>query len=487
MWFKPRNLTICRALNAARVKAFGLQLYLNDAVPWAIRKHTIRRLPNDDSAFAAVGINLIEPDENGPNGLDPLEDFTNYEVLDDNNRLTITEHQVTITDLTGCEDVWVYDDKGAGHFGSSFEHLVDVRFTSSNKWSATVLWALSNIVAGVQHWIDNNSEAIAGYFSGISRLYFRNYESGSLDYASASFDTDYYLRIIRSSGTLVCELYTDPSRTAEYLHDTITIAIPSGRTYRYVFAVNTQNNDTGGVASAVVANLDLQEGGGAVYDGTCEASAGTSAATAANAMVGFATSGAAAVATGGVSGASVAKIAVAPMAGASATVKGIASAVAKVTSNASASGLSAAGFVYRVLATCMASAGSMMQGTGLADALLESTAGAEGSVQASVLADALLESTAGAEGSVQASVLADAVIEACATTGARIEAVAFVLGAVSLSISASATTRATLAEVIQIIAAKTRSTAINKILNAKTLDDLLALNIHRILNAKPGG
>ena len=265
-WLKPRNLAICRALNAARLKAFKPQSHPDDTVPWAARKRTIRRLPDDDSTFVGADLSLIEPDENDPGGLDPLEDFTTYEVIDPQNNLDITANQITFTNVGQGWGIRVWQDKGDGHFGSSFEHLLECLFTSSELRATIHVWALSHVVDSAYNWWMDQNEAVSVSENDTFAPYFslRNFEEQQSDMsADIQLGTQYYLTVSRSDETVVCEIYTDPSRTAEYLFDTLTVSVPAARTYRHILAVNTEDSGTDRYyLSGMMANLDLQEGGG---------------------------------------------------------------------------------------------------------------------------------------------------------------------------------------------------------------------------------
>lgn len=71
------------------------------------------------------------------------------------------------------------------------------------------------------------------------------------------------MTIERTSTTAIeCRIYSDAARTT--LLDTLSIALPSGRTYRYVFATNSHNSGTVYQASYTVEDLDLDPSAGGV-------------------------------------------------------------------------------------------------------------------------------------------------------------------------------------------------------------------------------
>jgi len=268
-WFRPRNMALCTALNALRRRLFPPGTYGSRngepvEPPWAPAKRKVRNLKDSDQALLAADIAAIVVEDAQPSGLDPTEDFTTYTEQDPNDRFSITPTTITITDLSREEDAWVYDDKGAGHFGASFEHWVDVKVTDVSGFGVACLWAVSNVIDELYSWWNENAEAVAVFAYTGPEIYLRDYEDHSEDSADIALNTQYYLTISRSSATVTCEIYTNAARTVDYLHDTITTGVPSARAYRYIFAVDGHNDGHPSYTiSAVVSNLDLREGGGA--------------------------------------------------------------------------------------------------------------------------------------------------------------------------------------------------------------------------------
>ena len=267
-WFRPRNTAVCQALLSLRPVLYPKPQFDEAGqvvVPWRVRKLKVRSLRDDATEMLEADPAVIETEDADPAIADPTEDFTTYTEQDPNDRLSITANTITVTGLTRNEDAYVYDDKGADHFGATFEHLLDTQCSSSTEpYAASVCWAVSNLVDDAQYWWANQSQAadVYWYNNPLEMIIVETEAQVSDTSVGLSADTRYYLAVERTGETaLECRIYSDSARTT--LVDTITVSLPSGRRYRYVFAVNSYN--TGGgfgdrAASGDVRNLDLQEG-----------------------------------------------------------------------------------------------------------------------------------------------------------------------------------------------------------------------------------
>jgi len=261
-WFRPRNLLVCRAIVGLRPALFPV-LHRDEFTPppWLARKVEVRALRDDASEMVEADPSLIETEDADPTVVDPIEDYTTYEVHDPNSRFNITANHIIITGLTIDEDAWVYSDKGSGHF-SDFTHDFEFRRTSTDPGGAYVAWAVSNVVEDYWYWLINHSQALwflPHAVDGFSEI--GDGESGDWDTLSGSLGTVWHAaRVERSAATLTLTIYTDLSRTT--VLDTLTISVSASRTYRYVFAVNSNHIGNADAINGDVANLDLQEGGG---------------------------------------------------------------------------------------------------------------------------------------------------------------------------------------------------------------------------------
>lgn len=196
-----------------------------------------------------------------------LEDFTTYTEVDPDTCLTVTANKIAAVDLDGDFDTYVYADKGASHFGATFDH--DFKFTtgahSAQAWA--IVWAVSNSVDDALNWYSDQDEALVCWLGvDADRIILWNMEDRSSDYWDLGSDwagIPYYLSANRTSETTMSiRIYSDSGRTT--LIDTISVSVTSGRRYRYVFGLNSRNAGTGGKNCTLdVEDLDLQEGASA--------------------------------------------------------------------------------------------------------------------------------------------------------------------------------------------------------------------------------
>jgi hypothetical protein len=187
--------------------------------------------------------------------------------LDPNGRFAITSNEITATDLSIGEDAYVYRDLGTGHF-SEFEHLFRTRLIGINSLSTVyaTAWAVANVLDDGGDWYANASEALGCFWLWSAgapdyRFYLRDYEDGGADQdyvAGLAAGVDYYVTAERSGGAAFAHVYSDAGRTT--LIDSLAVAPPAARTYRYVLPIGSHNNGNASRRiSLMVADLDLQE------------------------------------------------------------------------------------------------------------------------------------------------------------------------------------------------------------------------------------
>ena len=192
-----------------------------------------------------------------------LEDFTTYTEDDTPAVVTVTANKVAVASMAREDASWVYDDKGASHFGATFEH--DFEFVGG---AAGLIeqgtWAVSNLITGgTSDWDVNNRQALGLVWRGNGdegRLkgYEDNDEDETINGSLPDDSTRRYLTVERTSETsATCSVYSDSGRST--LVDSVTVAVTSGRRFQYVFALVPQNNATGRTSSWDVENLDLKE------------------------------------------------------------------------------------------------------------------------------------------------------------------------------------------------------------------------------------
>lgn len=181
------------------------------------------------------------------------EDFTTYTEVDPNTHITVAANELDLADLARNEDAYVYDDKGAGHFGD-FEHLVDIQILStSGAGSLSAPWGVSNNINDVLAWATGLYIRLNG---GTGEIRLVEVNGGSFDTYAGARDTWYYLTIERSDTTLTCKIYSDASRTI--LVDTLSVTCLT-TTYRYVYGCASYNSGHANAYDGDVDQLDLQE------------------------------------------------------------------------------------------------------------------------------------------------------------------------------------------------------------------------------------
>lgn len=191
------------------------------------------------------------------------EDYTGYTEADPNNRFTVAQNQITITNLPRNEDAYVYEDFGVGGVPDTFTHQLEAECTGHGSgFTRFNCWAATDDVDDAWYWYSNNSEALSlgcdwdENNSYVRFTLFNHLDSNNNDVAaSLDEDTRYYLRIVRSGGSITVYIYDDSGRTS--LVDTISVSVTAGRTYRWLYAVGSWSQANPVAISGVVANLDL--------------------------------------------------------------------------------------------------------------------------------------------------------------------------------------------------------------------------------------
>lgn len=204
----------------------------------------------------------------------PVEDFTGYTEVDPNSHIGLvgTNHIDFAAYMN--EDAYLYKDKDVDHFGTSWEHKIDVKLVSAASLALGYVWALANLVDDF-NGIDTagGSElAVRLYYSGTTkRLYLTELYLGTIydstPYSSVVYDTPYYLLIKRDGTALTCKIYDTAAnrdlKGSTGLLATLSLTLHDGGSplsYRYVYASQTTNTATAKILDCDVENLDLQEG-----------------------------------------------------------------------------------------------------------------------------------------------------------------------------------------------------------------------------------
>ena len=197
----------------------------------------------------------------------PLEDFTTYTEVDPNNHIGLvgTNHIDFVAYMN--EDAYLYKDKDVDHFGTSWEHKIDVKLVSATSQAQAYVWALANLVDDFQGIVtaSGNELAVRLYYSGTTKrlllveLYLGTIYD-SIPYIMA-YNTPYYLTIKRDGTAFTCKIYSDSERTN--LLATLILTLHDQPSFRYVYASQTANTGNTYHLDCDIENLDLQEEAGA--------------------------------------------------------------------------------------------------------------------------------------------------------------------------------------------------------------------------------
>jgi len=174
------------------------------------------------------------------------QDYTGYTKKDTDPSLTVTANKCAVGALVAADSAWICDDKGAGHFGTTFTHTVKTT-PQSAEGDVGIVWAVANEVESPNYWLAHSSQALGvwwdplGWTVGVPWLLkIRNYETGltaSVLVGTGIEGTPHYLVISRSPSLVTCKVYSDAAHTT--LLQTLTIAVDPERTYRHVFGAST--------------------------------------------------------------------------------------------------------------------------------------------------------------------------------------------------------------------------------------------------------
>jgi hypothetical protein len=212
---------------------------------------------------------------------DPLEDWTTYTEVDPSGYLTVAANQVTITDMPRNQSTFLYDDKGAGHFGTTFSspHLLSSEYGNIDNAAEIIIWGLTN-TTNFSFYTDDVFFLIwEDYASQRLRLFMDDGGVDDWDDSNVcSADTQYWFTINRDDPT-TCAIYSDSDRTN--LLDTLSVSQGTD-SFRYMISAASRGGSGSGASNAVVYDLDLQEGGGITEKASSDSGAGVDVAMARN-------------------------------------------------------------------------------------------------------------------------------------------------------------------------------------------------------------
>ena len=200
--------------------------------------YEVALVPHDNGAatFQASAHDVVEP------GAVAYEDFDTWTEYDEGNHISTDFVLCTVHEMPSDQNGWLLYDFGVDYFGPGTHHQFRWDPGFAQNGSSCCIWALSNVVNNVWHWLLNNSQAIDLHQSGLAgslRLTLKSFENAQEhsydDYASG---VTYWLDVERTDAThLVCKTYTDEAM--ENLKHTHQVVTPADRSYRWAFACNS--------------------------------------------------------------------------------------------------------------------------------------------------------------------------------------------------------------------------------------------------------
>jgi len=167
------------------------------------------------------------------------------------------------------EDAWVYDDKGAGHFGSNWVHKIDVKIKGHTTMAGRAeIHLLSNDIDDSWDLKVNGKTFISLRVEWVRAVHVILLEETYLgvaytaQWAGAQLGTWYYFTITKTGTGLSCTIYSDAARTNPII--TLSLTLHADHSFQYIFAVDTFNYILlwAPYCDVYVANLDLGDGGG---------------------------------------------------------------------------------------------------------------------------------------------------------------------------------------------------------------------------------
>lgn len=200
-----------------------------------------------------------------------FEDFTTYIEFDPAfNRISVNgANSVTGNAMTRLDTAYLYDDKGAGHFGV-FEHDHDCKpIASTSESSYAAIWGISNTIGDVAAWSATYGLNVF-VWRNATKPEFMLYErigAGVIDSTiSLDWGTTYYCVTDRDAVPIITTIvYNEAAHLT--IKDTIFGAC-AATTCRYVFGTASFNTGTAGKSITFdVYNLDLNEAVGDVSSG----------------------------------------------------------------------------------------------------------------------------------------------------------------------------------------------------------------------------
>lgn len=205
---------------------------------------------------AVLGVDLDAVRGESPPPPDPLQSYSDATELDPGSDISQggDVYEVEVRGLDRNVTSRLSWDHGTGGI-DQFTHQFTIRPRSNGSLTRSgYFWSVSNVLANVAAWGADDDEAVSCFYnwksSNPNTFQIKEFEADDVDDwdnggSGVADDTTYYGTADRDSDTSIrVRIYSDASRTT--LLATLTITIPSGRTWQFLLAVNSLNNATTG-------------------------------------------------------------------------------------------------------------------------------------------------------------------------------------------------------------------------------------------------
>ena len=176
----------------------------------------------------------------------PLSDTDEFTEVDPNGRCTITDKRIDSAGLARNESAYTYTDMGAGNIGD-FRCRFEVETTSVTSLGTYALFGISNVVKDMAASRTATDQSVWVYWNDDNIFIIHSDEDAASDaWLSAAVNTPYFVEVVVSGTDF--RVYIRTGSHAGTLVDTIFVALPGARTYRYLYVCNTYNDGAGGHA-----------------------------------------------------------------------------------------------------------------------------------------------------------------------------------------------------------------------------------------------
>lgn len=189
------------------------------------------------------------------------EDLTALVEYDPSSKLTVASTTVTFASLPMNVDAYVYTDYGSGGV-NTFTLKGKINYSAAGPGSSTAVLGVSNSLddlknaTGVRIYVLVHRDGVGSY---LLYLYAMNGSSGvAMDSMAWSVGTNYYLKLVKNSGSSIATLYVYGDAEYSVLVDTLVINSPLFVTaWRYVYAISSYNSGSSDDQAGSISNINF--------------------------------------------------------------------------------------------------------------------------------------------------------------------------------------------------------------------------------------